>query len=80
MLVSQRRESGSGAGHGSLRTVLAELQRQAATPSKVSDGFRQRLLVLSQRLAGVQSLGNEYARVGLSEHVQGILGEQAPAD
>jgi hypothetical protein len=80
MLVSQRRVSGSGAGHGSLRTVLAELERQAATPSRISDGLRQRLLVLSQRLARVQSLGNECARVALSEHVQGILGEPAPAD
>ncbi len=79
MLVSQRPQSGSGERHGSLRAVLAELQRRSAAPSSIEDGLRQRLLVLSRRLARVQSLGNEYARVSLSRQVQGILDEQASA-
>ena len=79
MLVSQRPESGPSVRHGSLRAVLAELQRQSAAPSGIEDGLRQRLLVLSRRLTRVQSLGNEYARVSLSGQVQGILDEQASA-
>jgi len=79
MLVSQRRKSGSSGRHGRLREVLAELQRSGAAPSSTKDGFRQRLLVLSRRLARVQSLGDEYARVELSEHVQRILDRQPSA-
>jgi len=76
MLVSQRPQRGSGARQGSLGAVLAELERQSAAPSSIDDGLRQRLLVLSRRLARVQSLGNEYARVSLSGQVQRILDEQ----
>jgi len=75
MLVSQRRQSGSRHRHGSLRAVLAELQRQSVAPSRIEDGLRQRLLVLSRRLARVQSLGDECARVSFSGHVQRILDE-----
>ncbi len=77
MLVSQQTQSGSDVRHGSLRAVLAELKRQSADPSSIDDGLRQRLLVLTQRLARVRSLGSEYARVSLSGHAQRILGAEA---
>lgn len=73
MLVTERPVSGACGGQGCLRPVLAELQRQGAGPSACDDGFRQRLLVLAQRLARVQTLGNEYARVGFSSHVEAAL-------
>ena len=79
MLVSQRPVSGPGERHGCFRTAFAELQRQGAAPLDFKDGLRQRLLVLSQRLARVRSLGNEYARVSFSEHVETILSGRAPA-
>ena len=77
MLASQQTQSGPGARHGSLRTVLAELQRRNAAPSRITDGLRQRLLVLTRRLARVQSLGGKYTRVSLSGHVQWILDDDA---
>lgn len=79
MLVSQRPVSEPHDKHGCFRAVLTELRRQGAAPSQCPDGLRQRLLVLARRLARVRSLGNEYSRIGFSEHVQALLGEQAPA-
>ena len=46
-------------------------------PSSFADGNRQRLLDLKQRLTAVQRLGDEYARVELSEHVRSVLGQGA---
>jgi len=77
MLVSQRTQSSPSARQGSLRTVLAELQRRNVAPSRIEDGLRQRLLVLKRRLARVQSLGSEYARVSFSGHAQRILDDDA---
>ncbi len=74
MFVSQRPVSGSGAKHGCFRSVFAQLQRQDATPSFCDEGLRQRLLVLEKRLARVRSLGNGYARVEFSEHVEAVFG------
>ncbi|MDY7011094.1 MAG: hypothetical protein SVV80_10140 [Planctomycetota bacterium] len=65
--------------HGCFRTTLAELQNHSAAPSDYQDGLRQRLLVLARRLARVQSLGSEYARVAFSRHVEAVLGEDAAA-
>lgn len=79
MLVSQRCVSGSGDGQGCLRAALAELQRGQAASKDCEDGLRQRLLVLAQRLSRVQALGNEFARVTFSEHVEAALAERAPA-
>ena len=79
MLVSQRQASGSCMEHGCFRTTLAELQRHGAAPSDYQDGLRQRLLVLAQRLARVQSLGDEYARVAFSQHAEAVLAENAAA-
>ena len=72
MLVSQRPTSGSDDRQGCHRAVLSELQRGGAALHS-EEGLRQRLLVLAERLARVQGLGNEYARVDFSRHVQDIL-------
>lgn len=77
MLVSQRPVGGSSERHGCHRSVLAELQRRGAA-SDCEEGLRQRLLVLAECLARVQALGNEYARVCFSEHVQAVLDKVAP--
>lgn len=79
MLVSQRPVNGPGEKHGCFRAALAELQRRGAGPSGLEDVLRQRLLVLARRLARVRSLGNEYARVGFSEHVEAVVSGRAPA-
>lgn len=79
MLVSQRPVSELGEEHGCCRSVLAELRRQGAVPLHSTDGLRQRLLVLTRRLARVRSLGNEYARLSFSEHVEALLAGRAPA-
>lgn len=78
MLVSWRRASGGGDRQGCLRAALAELQHKDARSKDCDDELRQRLLALGQRLERVQTLGNEYARVGFSEHVEAVLAERAP--
>ena len=78
MLVSQRPVNGSDGKHGRFRTVFMELQRRGAAPLDFEDGLRQRLLVLARRLARVRSLGNEYARLSFSEHVEAILTGRTP--
>ena len=79
MLATQPLVTGPGVEQGCFRTVLTELQRQAAAPSRCSDGLRQRLLVLARRLASVQSLGGEYARVDLSDQAKARLDGLAQA-
>ena len=79
MLVSQRQANGSCMEHGCFSATLAELQHSGAAPSNYRDGLRQRLLVLAERLAKVQSLGGEYARVAFSEHAEAVLAEDAVA-
>lgn len=79
MLVSQRSVSGKAEGQGCLRTALSELQRCRAASGTCEEGLRQRLLVLSQRLARVRTLGNEYARVAFSKDVEALLAERAQA-
>ena len=77
MLVSRQPKAGLSSGHGSLRTVRAELlNRNVAVVCE--EGLRQRLFVLARRLRRVQALGNEFARVGLSEQVRTALDEQKP--
>lgn len=56
---------------------IAELRRGLATPSRMTDGDRQRLLDLARRVARVQSLGGGYSRVSLSEHAQAAIGRRA---
>ena len=67
MLITQEAQGKPSVTHGSVRTALAELRSQLANPASLSDGNRQRLLVLAGRLARVQALGDEYVRVGLSD-------------
>jgi len=79
MLISQEVQSQSSRPHGSGSGSLAELRRQLAAPSDLSDGNRQRLLELVRRLARVRSLGDEYGRVELSEHSQEAMKSACPA-
>lgn len=66
MLISRTAQGGSGNRHGGRGLSFAELRVQLGEPSTLSDGHRQRLLELLQRLERVQALGDEYARVRLS--------------
>jgi len=66
MLISQAVECERPRMQGGPEAGLAELRRQLADPSTLSDGNRQRLLELARRLARVQALGDEYARVEFS--------------
>jgi len=49
------------------------MRRRLAEPSNLCDGYRQRLLELSQRLARVQALGDEYARVEFSGYASSAI-------
>ncbi len=69
MDTSHSAQSGMTRRQGSRRVSLAELRSQLERPSKIQDGHQQRLLELAQRLTRVQALGNDYARLELSEHV-----------
>jgi hypothetical protein len=80
MLVSQQPVCRTPPRQGCLRAALAELQRRGADPSPCEDGLRQRLLILARRLARVQALGNEYARVDLSQQAKTALGGTVQAD
>lgn len=78
MLIPQSR-SESHDKQGRLRTDFAELRRQLADPSHISDVSRQRLVKLAQRLARIQTGGDEYRRVDLSEDAQQALRDTAVA-
>jgi hypothetical protein len=78
MLIPQSARSESRKGHGSPGVNLAELRRLLASPSEMNEGHRQRLLDLARSWARVQALGDGYARVELSEHVQAAM-KQVPA-
>jgi hypothetical protein len=58
---------------------FAELRGHLASPSVVGDGHRQRLQELAKRLARVQALGDEYARVAFSSFVAAALGPPTAA-
>ena len=75
MLISQEVRSQASPAQGSVRGGLAELRRQLAEPSALSDGNRQRLLELARRLARVQGLGDEYVRVCFSDSATDALAE-----
>lgn len=66
MLIPHQAESETDPRHGR-RESFAQLRRQLSKPSELSDGNRQRLLELARRLARIQALGDEYARVDFSE-------------
>lgn len=75
MLISRTAQGGSGNRHGGRGLSFAELRVQLGEPSTLSDGHRQRLLELLQRLERVQALGDEYARVRLSPFVTAAVFE-----
>ena len=78
MLIPQQVNRRSGRKQGGSRPGLAELRSQLAKPSRISDGTRQRLLELAQRLTAVQALGDEYARVvALSPQASAAIGSTA---
>ena len=79
MLISQQVQLDKGRRQGSMAASLAELRTMLSRPSRLSDGHRQRLLDLTQRLAAVQGLGDEYARVEMSPFVRQAMEQGAPA-
>ncbi len=74
MLIPQQARSETHGRYGDLDVSFAELRRQLAKPSMIGNRHRQRLLDLAQRLARVRALGDEYARVELSEFASAALG------
>ena len=73
MLVPGHSPSEADPTHGGKPVGLADLRRQLATPSRLQDGTRQRLSQLAQRLNRIRAMGNEYARLDLSEHVKAAM-------
>lgn len=69
MLIPQRTSGECSARQGSCAEVLAELQANQVAPQIPRGIYRQRLLGLAERLARVQALKGEYARVDFSPHV-----------
>jgi hypothetical protein len=56
---------------------LAELRHHLANLSGLTSRDQQRLLELAARVSRIQSLGGEYARVGLSERAGAALSDAA---
>lgn len=79
MLIPQQALADTTGRQGRAAAGLAELRRRLAHPSRISDGNRQRLLALARRLSAVRALGDEYARVDVSEYVRAALGQGAQA-
>ena len=75
MLIHQDAQSGASRRQGSRRVSLAELRRQLADPTAMTDGYRQRLLDLAGRLARVQALTDKHAPAELSEYAQRALAQ-----
>ncbi|HAU38078.1 MAG TPA: hypothetical protein DCX07_10235 [Phycisphaerales bacterium] len=73
MLVPQTAQWELDGRQGSRAASLSELRRQLAEPTRIQDGHRQRLLDLVCRLARVQALGGEYARVAFSDAATAAL-------
>ena len=74
MLIPQNAEGKTSGGHGCRTVSLAELRKRLAGPSGIEDVYRQRLLDLAKVVTRVQALGDEYARVGLSEYAIAAVG------
>ena len=77
MLVPQQAFDETHGRYGNPRVSFAELRRQLAKPSTLDDGHRQLLLDLTRRLAQVRAVGDEYARVDLSEHALAAVQQNA---
>jgi len=70
MLIPRKSSGRTRRQQGSCGVDLAELRCRLAEPSGLNDACRQRLRDLARRLARVQALGDEYARVELSPYAQ----------
>lgn len=79
MLISQEAQSETGRWQGSPRISFAQLRRQLANPSEISDGHRQRLQDLAKKLARVKALGDGYSRVELSDAAAAAVGAAVTA-
>jgi len=79
MLRSRKSSDNLGDRQGGRWVNLSELRRELAEPSQLTDGHRQRLVDLAQRVARVRELGEAYTRVSLSEYVTGAIGEKVAA-
>lgn len=77
MPISSEAQCDLQARQGGRTNGIAELRRQLARPSQLTDGHRQRLLDLATRLKRVQALGGEYRRVTLSDFATTALHEKA---
>ena len=77
MLTSQDAQSDLHQRQGCRGGELAELRSLLARPSLLTDGHRQRLRDLAQRVARVQAMGGEYRRVGLSDSALQALNDNA---
>ena len=73
MLTAREAQSQPDRPNGHGRASLAELRRQLADPSGMTERARQRLLELASRVSRVQALGGEYHRVGLSEQAAAAM-------
>ena len=78
MLIHQEARSDAVGRHGRRPVGLSELREYLARPSQMHDGHRQRLLELASRLARVQALMGEHARVDFSKVARLALAEAAP--
>jgi len=68
MFTSHGRPSEADGRQGGRPGSLAELRHHLSEPSRLTDGHRQRLLELAQRVEHVRALGGEYRRVSLSDY------------
>jgi hypothetical protein len=74
MLIPQKARQ-VAQGQGCPDVTFADLRRSLANPQALSEGHRQRLLELSQRLRRVQALGGEHHPVSMSEQAQAALAQ-----
>jgi len=77
MLIPQKVRRSAVGGNGLPANGLAELRSQLAKGSSLDDVQRQRLLELTQRLARVQALGDEYAGISLSPMAANVVDQAA---
>jgi hypothetical protein len=75
MLIGQSAQSEVDPRQGSRATILDELQADREAPRVPAGIHQQCLLNLADRLARVQALGDEYARVGFSPQVEVMVSQ-----
>ncbi len=70
MLILQSAQRKPVTRQGSRGSMLTELQADPTAPGVPTGTSRRRLLNLAERLARVQALGDEYARVCFSPELE----------